>query len=98
MDNQCYCKLKSTMAGRNPLQIVPCPVGPTGISKQQLYTKSLKNSAPNSVHFNMAQQKPRGPLLSPISMVTNTRSALHHKFQENFDNPNKDFTVMCVMN
>lgn len=99
MDNNSMAirKLKFHMAGRNP-QIVPCLVGPTGIGKTAIVHQVAKELGAELVYFNMAQQN-QGDNALPVPHInagqTLVQYALHHKFQEILDNPNKDFIVMC---
>lgn len=99
MDNNSMAirKLKFHMAGRNP-QIVPCLVGPTGIGKTAIVKQVAKELGAELVYFNMAQQN-QGDNALPVPHInagqTLVQYALHHKFQEILDNPNKDYLVMC---
>ena len=99
MDNNSMAirKLKFHMQGRNP-QIVPCLVGPTGIGKTAIVNQVAKDLGAELVYFNMAQQN-QGDNALPVPHInagqTLVQYALHHKFQEILDNPNKDFIVMC---
>lgn len=99
MDNNSMAirKLKFHMAGRNP-QIVPCLVGPTGIGKTAIVHQVAKELGAELVYFNMAQQN-QGDNALPVPHInagqTLVQYALHHKFQEILDNPNKDYLVMC---
>lgn len=99
MDNNSMAirKLKFHMAGRNP-QIVPCLVGPTGIGKTAIVKQVAKELGAKLVYFNMAQQN-QGDNALPVPHInagqTLVQYALHHKFQEILDNPNKDYLVMC---
>lgn len=99
MDNNSMAirKLKFHMAGRNP-QIVPCLVGPTGIGKTAIVKQVAKELDAELVYFNMAQQN-QGDNALPVPHInagqTLVQYALHHKFQEILDNPNKDYLVMC---
>ena len=99
MDNNSIAirKLKFHMQGRNP-QIVPCLVGPTGIGKTAIVSQVADSLGAELVYFNMAQQN-QGDNALPVPHInagqTLVQYALHHKFQEILDNPNKDFIVMC---
>lgn len=99
MDNNSMAirKLKFHMADRNP-QIVPCLVGPTGIGKTAIVKQVAKELDAELVYFNMAQQN-QGDNALPVPHInagqTLVQYALHHKFQEILDNPNKDYLVMC---
>lgn len=99
MDNNSMAirKLKFHMAGRNP-QIAPCLVGPTGIGKTAIVKQVAKELGAELVYFNMAQQN-QGDNALPVPHInagqTLVQYALHHKFQEILDNPNKDYLVMC---
>lgn len=99
MDNNSMAirKLKFHMAGRNP-QIVLCLVGPTGIGKTAIVKQVAKELGAELVYFNMAQQN-QGDNALPVPHInagqTLVQYALHHKFQEILDNPNKDYLVMC---
>lgn len=99
MDNNSMAirKPKFHMAGRNP-QIVPCLVGPTGIGKTAIVKQVAKELGAELVYFNMAQQN-QGDNALPVPHInagqTLVQYALHHKFQEILDNPNKDYLVMC---
>lgn len=99
MDNNSMAirKLKFHIAGRNP-QIVPCLVGPTGIGKTAIVKQVAKELGAELVYFNMAQQN-QGDNALPVPHInagqTLVQYALHHKFQEILDNPNKDYLVMC---